>query len=46
MIKIAAAAFALAIALSMLVPVLVTNQPAEAGCTRVYTSSGWVTRCS
>jgi len=45
-IKTVSAAFALAIALSIIVPVLVTNQPAEAGCTRVYTSSGWQTRCS
>ena len=45
-IKTVSAAFALAIALSMIIPILVTNQPAQAGCERVYTSSGWVTRCS
>jgi hypothetical protein len=45
-IKTLSAAFALAIALSLLAPVLVTNQPAQAGCERVYTSSGWQTRCS
>ena len=44
-IKTVSIAFALAIAISMIVPILVTNQPAEAGCDRVYTSSGWVTRC-
>jgi len=45
MIKTVTAAFALAITLSMIVPVLVTDQPAQAGCERVYTSSGWQTRC-
>jgi len=44
-IKTVTAAFALAIALSMIVPILVTDQPAKAGCERAYTSSGWVTRC-
>ena len=46
MIKTASAAFALAIALSMIVPILVTNQPAQAGCERVYTRAGWISRCS
>jgi hypothetical protein len=45
MIKTASIAFALAIAVSMVVPILVTSQPAEAGCERVYTSSGWQMRC-
>jgi hypothetical protein len=44
-IKTVTAAFALAMALSMIVPILVTDQPAKAGCERAYTSSGWVTRC-
>ncbi|MDB5643658.1 MAG: hypothetical protein JWN07_2975 [Hyphomicrobiales bacterium] len=46
MTKTLLAAFALALTLSALVPVLLVDQPANAGsCERVYTSSGWVTRC-
>ena len=39
-------AFVLALALlaAIVVPVLASG-PAEAGCTRVYTTSGWITRC-
>jgi len=45
-IKTLSAALSLAVALSLLAPILVTSQPAQAGCERVYTSSGWQTRCN
>jgi hypothetical protein len=39
-------AFALALALLAATAVpLLAGAPAEAGCTRVYTTSGWITRC-
>lgn len=39
-----ALALALALLATVAVPVL-TGGSAEAGCTRVYTTSGWITRC-
>jgi len=41
-------AFALALALlaAVAVPVLTTSEAdAQSKCTRVYTTSGWITRC-
>lgn len=40
-----AAFLAFALFAAAIAPVLFAS-PAEAGCTRVYTTSGWITRCS
>ena len=45
MLRNVAAALALALFATIVVPVLTAGNPAEAGCTRVYTTSGWITRC-
>lgn len=37
---------ALALFAAAIAPVLFAGNQAQAGCTRVYTTSGWITRCS
>ncbi len=44
MLRTISFAFALGLLAAVVVPVL-TAGTAEAGCTRVYTTAGWITRC-
>lgn len=46
MIRKTALVFAIAVLAATVLPALFAPKQAEAGCTRVYTTSGWVTRCS
>jgi hypothetical protein len=46
MIRKTALVFAFAVLAATILPVLFAGNEAQAGCTRVYTTSGWVTRCS
>ena len=46
MIRKTALVFAVALLAATLAPVLFAASEAQAGCTRVYTTSGWITRCS
>jgi hypothetical protein len=46
MIRKTALVFAIAVLAATVVPVLFAANQAQAGCTRVYTTSGWITRCS